>query len=198
MPSEEPLEEICLAVWRQVLLEEKKVVAVTNDTFSVLITPKQKLKQINFQWDGRNFRGLEQNPHTKSRWAAMARGGQKVMQFLEDGRYVAVVADGKFIPYKRAWLAADFCAVARCAIFGANKIKPTTATTFKIAFPTTSRRTRPHPHHKVQALPLTKMVRMISTTKSQRKSVSATLSPACWPPQTSRPPLPQNFSLHAK
>jgi hypothetical protein len=100
MPSEEQLEEICLAIWRQVLLEEKKVVAVTNDTFSVLITPKQKLKQINFQWDGRNFRGLEQNPDTKSRWAAMARSGQKVMQFLEDGRYVAVVADGKFIPYK--------------------------------------------------------------------------------------------------
>jgi hypothetical protein len=101
MPSEEQLEEICLAIWRQALLEEKKVVTVADDTFSVLITPKQKLKQINFQWDGRNFRGLEQNPDTKSRWAAMASGGQKVMQFLEDGRYVAVVADGKFIPYKR-------------------------------------------------------------------------------------------------
>jgi len=25
----------------------------------------------------------------------MARGGKKVMQFLKDGRYVAVVADGK-------------------------------------------------------------------------------------------------------
>jgi hypothetical protein len=100
MPSEEQLEETCLTVWRQVLLEGKKVVAVADDTFSVLITPKQKLKQINFQWGGRNFRGLEQNPGTKSRWAAMARSGQKVMQFLEDGRYVAVVADGKFIPYK--------------------------------------------------------------------------------------------------
>ena len=63
------------------------------------MTPKQKLKQVNFQLYGRNFRGLEQNPDTKSRWAAMARSGQKVMQFLEDGsRYVAVVADGKFIP----------------------------------------------------------------------------------------------------
>jgi hypothetical protein len=102
MSSGEQLEETCLAIWRQALLEGKKVVAVADDTFSVLVTPKQKLKQINFQWDGRNFRGLEQNPDTKSRWAAMARNGQKVMQFLEDGRYVAVVADGKFIPYKRA------------------------------------------------------------------------------------------------
>jgi hypothetical protein len=101
MPSEEQLEETFLAVWQQVLLEEKKVVAVADETFSVLITPKQKLKQINFQWGGRNFRGLEQNPDTKSRWAAMAHSAQKVMQFLEHGRYVAVVADGKFIPYKR-------------------------------------------------------------------------------------------------
>jgi hypothetical protein len=101
MSSEEQLEEPFLAVWRQVLLEGKKTVTVADDTFSVLITPKQKLKQVNFQLGGRNFRGLEQNPNTKSRWAAMARSRKKVMQFLEDGRYVAVVADGKFIPYKR-------------------------------------------------------------------------------------------------
>jgi hypothetical protein len=102
MSSEDQLEETFLAVWRQALLEGKKIVAVADDTFSVLITPKQKLKQVNFQLGGRNFRGLEQNPDTKSRWAAMARSGKKIMQFLEDGRYVAVVADGKFIPYKRA------------------------------------------------------------------------------------------------
>jgi hypothetical protein len=32
----------------------------------------------------------------------MARGGKKVMQFLEGGRYIAVVADGKvhFYPGK--------------------------------------------------------------------------------------------------
>jgi hypothetical protein len=102
MSSEEQLEETFVAVWRQALLEGKRIVAVADDTFAVLITPKQKLKQVNFQLGGRNFRGLEQNPETKSRWAAMARSGKKVMQFLEDGRYVAVVADGKFIPYKRA------------------------------------------------------------------------------------------------
>ena len=56
---------------------------------------KRKLKQIDFQFDGKDLRGLEQNPDTKSRWAAMARDGKKVMQFLEAGRYVAVVADGK-------------------------------------------------------------------------------------------------------
>jgi hypothetical protein len=43
---------------------------------------------------------LEQNAKTKSRWAALARKGQKVMQFLADGKYVAVVADGKVHVYR--------------------------------------------------------------------------------------------------
>jgi hypothetical protein len=38
---------------------------------------------------------LEQNPDTKSRWAAMAREGKRVMQFLVEGRYLAVVVDGE-------------------------------------------------------------------------------------------------------
>jgi hypothetical protein len=58
-------------------------------------TSKRKLRQINFNFEGKKIRALEQNPETKSRWAAMARDGKKVMQFLSDGRYVANVVDGK-------------------------------------------------------------------------------------------------------
>jgi hypothetical protein len=47
------------------------------------------------------IRGLEQNPDTKSRWAQLARAGKKVMQFLSEGRYVAVVVDGKVTLYGR-------------------------------------------------------------------------------------------------
>ena len=39
-------------------------------------------------FEGNGIRGLEQNPATKSRWAQIARSGKKVMQFLENGRYV--------------------------------------------------------------------------------------------------------------
>ena len=60
-----------------------------------MATAKRNLKQIDFQFNGRDLHGLEQNPGTKSRWAKMARDGKKVMQFLEQGKYVAVVADGK-------------------------------------------------------------------------------------------------------
>src|SRR5207248_7510626 len=47
----------------------------------------------------RNFRATLPRLSTPSQFlssrTAMARNGKKVMQFLESGRYVAVVADGK-------------------------------------------------------------------------------------------------------
>jgi len=89
------MEDTLLDVWRQSLVENKKTVRLEGESFPVRSTAKRKLKQVDFQFDGKDLRGLEQNPDTKSRWAAMARNGKKVMQFLEGGRYVAVVADGK-------------------------------------------------------------------------------------------------------
>ena len=47
------------------------------------------------------LRSLEQNPNTDSRWAQLARKGHKVMQFLDAGRYVGVVVDGKVTVYGR-------------------------------------------------------------------------------------------------
>jgi hypothetical protein len=89
------LEDTLLIVWRQSLVENKRAVTLEGQSFPVRSTAKRNLKQIDFQFDGKDLRGLEQNPDTKSRWAAMARDGKKVMQFLEGGRYIAVVADGK-------------------------------------------------------------------------------------------------------
>jgi len=53
------------------------------------------LRQVDFVLDRKEIRGLEQNPDTKSRWAQLARAGEKVMQFLSEGRYMANVVDGK-------------------------------------------------------------------------------------------------------
>jgi hypothetical protein len=89
------LGDILLNVWRQSLVENKKTVMLEGESFPVRPTAKRRLKQIDFRFEGKDLRGLEQNPDTKSRWAAMAREGKKVMQFLEGGRYIAVVADGK-------------------------------------------------------------------------------------------------------
>jgi hypothetical protein len=93
------LDEAMLVVWRQALVEKAKTVRLGNESYSVRRTAKNKLAQVDFEWEGQPFRGLEQNPQTKSRWAQMARKGAKVMQFLAAGRYTAVVADGKITHY---------------------------------------------------------------------------------------------------
>jgi hypothetical protein len=56
------------------------------------------LKQIDFDFGDQEFCGIEQNQLTKSRWAKLARQGKKVMQFMHEGRYVAVVIDGECTP----------------------------------------------------------------------------------------------------
>ena len=88
-------------VWRQVLTENASVVVLGGKRYSVRITPRKGLRQVDFVYDGNEIRGLEQNPDTKSRWAQLARSGKKVMQFLSEGRYVAVVVAGKVISYER-------------------------------------------------------------------------------------------------
>jgi hypothetical protein len=96
------IQEIFISVQTQVLADGLQAATVGAQTYPVCRTPKEKLKQVDFHLEGRHFRGLEQNPKTGSRWARVARGGKRVMQFLEGRRYVAVVVDGKCIPYGKS------------------------------------------------------------------------------------------------
>src|SRR5580658_4591518 len=92
-------EETLISVWRQALVDQADVVKLGSERFPVTKSKAKRLRQVAFVFDGNTIMGIEQNPKTKSRWAAMARAGKKVMQFIQDGRYVAVVADGKTILY---------------------------------------------------------------------------------------------------
>jgi hypothetical protein len=92
-------EEIATAVWKQALVQNEGAVTIGGERYPVTASKAKKLRQVVFDFDGESFIGIEQNPKTKSRWAKLAREGKKVMQFLQDHRYVAVVAAGKFIPY---------------------------------------------------------------------------------------------------
>src|SRR6201992_2749336 len=92
--------EACIvSVWKQALVDSSKRVVVGGDSYSVRRTAKSKLAQVDFEFQGEQLRGLEQNPKTQSRWAQIARKGEKVMQFLQGGRYVAVVFGGKIFTY---------------------------------------------------------------------------------------------------
>jgi hypothetical protein len=92
--TDSAIDEAFISVWRQALVDQKKIVSVGGSTFSVRRTSKNRLAQVDFELNGVEFRGLEQNPQTTSRWAKLAREGAKVMQFLRAGRYVGLVADG--------------------------------------------------------------------------------------------------------
>jgi hypothetical protein len=88
------LEEILISVWRQTLVEDSKTVTVDGRQSPVRRTSRSRLREVDFQFEGHGLRGLEQNPETASRWARLAREGKKVMQFLRERRYIAVVVDG--------------------------------------------------------------------------------------------------------
>lgn len=89
------LEEILVSVWRQAMVEEAKTVTVEGRNFPVRRTSRSRLREVDFQFEGHELRGLEQNPETASRWARLAREGTKVMQFLSGRRYIVVVVDGR-------------------------------------------------------------------------------------------------------
>lgn len=95
------LEEALVAVWRQVLEENANLVELEGRKFSVLRTQRRRLRQVDFDFEGENLRGIEQNPETKSRWAQLARDGNKVMQFTSGRRYLANVVDGKVTLYRK-------------------------------------------------------------------------------------------------
>lgn len=101
------LEEALVAIWRQAMVDAADSVELAGRRFPVHFTPRKNLRQVDFVFRGKPLRGLEQNPRTRSRWAEMARAGAKVMQFLSEGRYVGVVADGKVTMYSRAVMRRD-------------------------------------------------------------------------------------------
>jgi hypothetical protein len=62
------LEETLASVWRQALVEETSSVMLDNRSFPVRRTSRSRLREVGFQFEGHELRGLEQNPKTGSRW----------------------------------------------------------------------------------------------------------------------------------
>jgi hypothetical protein len=85
-------------------VEGQSEITLGQQRYAVDFTPRKQLRTIAFSYGHRKFFGVEQNPRTKSRWAALARAGKPVMQFSFKGRYVANVSKGKVFRYP-AWRA---------------------------------------------------------------------------------------------
>jgi hypothetical protein len=93
------LEEALISVWQQVFAENAKTVTLDDVSYPIRRTSRSKLREVDFKFGDTALRGVQQNANTNSRWAKLAREGKKVMQFLADRRYIAVVVDGKVILY---------------------------------------------------------------------------------------------------
>jgi hypothetical protein len=101
IPVKSSIEKTLVDVWRQVLVENAKVVELGTDRYSVQRTSRHCLRQVDFVLDDSKIRGLEQNPETKSQWAQPFR--QESDAVFSEGRYIANVVDGKVTLYgKRA------------------------------------------------------------------------------------------------
>ena len=71
------LEETLTSVWRQTLVEKANSIMLESRSFPVRRTSRSRLRKVDFQFEGRELRGLEQNPKTTSRWAQLAREGKE-------------------------------------------------------------------------------------------------------------------------
>ena len=97
--SSNPFDEVLIEVWRQALVDRSSNVKIDGELFPVRKTASKRLVEVDFTFDGQPYRGIQQNPNTKSGWAHLARKGAKVMQFLQAGQYLAVIVDGKVTHY---------------------------------------------------------------------------------------------------
>jgi hypothetical protein len=98
------LGEALISVWQQSLADGKEEVELGGESFPVTVFRAKKLRSVEFRHGELHIMGIEQNPNTSSRWAALAREGNRIMQFRCKGRYVANVCEGKLKPYP-AWTA---------------------------------------------------------------------------------------------
>ena len=98
------LGETLISVWQQSLADGQEEVELGLESSPVTAFRAKKLRSVEFSYGALRIIGIEQNPATSSRWAALAREGNRIMQFRCTGRYVANVCEGKLLRYP-AWRA---------------------------------------------------------------------------------------------
>ncbi len=96
------LERALLDAWRAALVDEAPLVVLDGVSIPIRRTRAKGLRCVALSVDGRIVDGIEQNPETKSRWAELARGGKRIMQFKIGPRYIGNVCEGVLMRYP-AW-----------------------------------------------------------------------------------------------
>jgi hypothetical protein len=100
------LGDALISAWQQALSEVRDNIELDGRTYRVTVLRSKGLRMVEFEYGPHAIVGIEQNPKTASRWAELARQGNRIMQFRCSGRYVANVCEGKLLRYP-AWKALD-------------------------------------------------------------------------------------------
>ena len=100
------LGETLISAWQQTLGDGREDIELEGKTYPVTVSKVKGLRMVEFNVGPYRIVGIEQNPKTGSRWAELAREGNRIMQFRCKGRYVANVCEGKLLPYP-AWKALE-------------------------------------------------------------------------------------------
>lgn len=93
------LGETLIEVWRQALVEDRAAVEIQGKRLPVTRTRSKALRTVSVAHGEHRIECIEQNPETKSRWAALARDGKKIMQFRVRGKYIGNVCEGTLMRY---------------------------------------------------------------------------------------------------
>jgi hypothetical protein len=100
------LGDVLISAWQQALGDRRDDVELEGKTYRVIVLRSKGLRVVEFEFGPHAIVGIEQNPKTASRWAELARQGNRIMQFRCNGRYVANVCEGKLLRYP-AWKALE-------------------------------------------------------------------------------------------
>jgi hypothetical protein len=100
------LGDTLISAWQQALGEGRSDIELEGATYPVIVSRAKGLRMVEFDLGPHRMVGIEQNPKTESRWAELAREGNRIMQFRCNGRYVANVCEGKLLRYP-AWKALE-------------------------------------------------------------------------------------------
>ena len=100
------LGDALISAWQQALSEVRDNIELDGRTYRVTVLRSKGLRMVEFEYGPHAIVGIEQNPKTASRWAELARQGNRIMQFRCSGRYVANVCEGKLLCYA-AWKAVE-------------------------------------------------------------------------------------------
>jgi len=100
------LGDALVSAWQRALGEGRDNIELEGETYPVTVSRAKGLRIVEFDLGPHHMVGIQQNPKTESRWAELARQGNRIMQFRCKGRYVANVCEGKLLRYP-AWKALE-------------------------------------------------------------------------------------------